>query len=122
MAKSLITILAAFALLLVGCEDTKVELNRANFQQGYIYGFDKSNATPDSLIGQIENEYVAAYRVERPDSIQSDVEIAAALPRRLLEVDVYLKGETEGVLRTDTFYGLPPGGATIDLASVFTSN
>ncbi|MEO0337236.1 MAG: hypothetical protein AAF202_12640, partial [Pseudomonadota bacterium] len=78
--------------VLMGCsEEAKQIRDRSQYSNGHIFSYEKGAAIPDRLVSLVESQYVQVYRTENVDSTLSDVEIITGIPRRLLELTVFLR-------------------------------
>ena len=111
----LIVLLVGAVLVFAGCEEEVTVIDRSQYSDGHIFSFEKGAAIPDRLVSYVEAEYVKKYRLANPQTERSDIEIIAALPRRLLELNLYLREKNPGTLIDNTRFLLPAGGAAVDL-------
>jgi hypothetical protein len=112
----LVIVLVVTSTLILGCTEQATELDRSQYSGGHIFSYEKGAAIPDQLVSLIEAQYLRIFRERYPDSEKSDVEVITGIPRRLLELNVYLREKNSGTLIDDTRFALPSGGGAIDLA------
>lgn len=110
------TLVIVLVLIQVSCSKESKEERTVDYKEGHIFAYEKGAPIPDDLVNMIEREYIKIHRVEKPEITSSDAEIAVSIPRRLLELDVFLEEQNEGTLVQDTRFSLPAGGGTINLA------
>lgn len=103
-------------LLFLSCTDKKAVHEQSDYEPGQILRSDKGALIPEKLVNLLEKNYIDKYRQEHPDNEISDVQLTLQIPRRLLNIKVYLREKNEGVLTQNSVFALPRGGGTIDLS------
>ncbi len=108
----------AIVIVFVACSEQKPLRELNGYSDGSIYKSDKDAPIPRSLVSMLEKDYIAVFREEHQDSPLSDLQLQLQVPRRLLQINVFIKEKTPGTLVKDFRFSLPQGGASIDLAEV----
>lgn len=111
-------LLFALVFFLGGCSEKPPIRESEGFTEGSIYKSDKDAPIPRQLVNMLEKEYIAVYREENQGSPLTDVQLRLQVPRRLLQINVFLKEKTSGTLTNSFRFALPQGGGSIDLADV----
>lgn len=77
---------------------------------------------PKLVKNRIEEAFIKRYRSTEAAQLTSDKEILEKLNKSYLEVDVFVKAESEQTLSADTVFQSARGGGRIDLDSIIVRN
>lgn len=105
-------------LLIIGCSHEAPVRESGEYEDGAILKSDKDTPIPRNLVTNLEKQYIQVFRKEKPDSPLTDLQLSLQVPRRLMQISVFLKEQTPGTMLKNARYQLPQGGGTIDLAEI----
>ena len=114
----LISMTVAWLLFAAGCSEHAPIRESKGYSEGSIYKSDKDAPIPRQLVSMLEQDYINTYREENQDSALTDIQLRLQVPRRLLQINVFLREKTPGTLSESMRFSLPQGGASVDLADV----
>ena len=82
---------------------------------------DKDVKAPTVLIDKIEKDYLLNYKKLHPDSTLTDAQILAAIPRKYLSFDVYIRPASNKLAFSDTIHiPFARGGGYVDFSTIVT--
>jgi hypothetical protein len=102
--------------LLAGCQNHSPPRAHGDFSEGAMFKSDKEAPIPRSLVQHLEQNYISVFRETHPDSTLTDLEISLKVPRRLMQISVFMKEKNVGTMTANSRFQLPHGGGAIDLA------
>lgn len=97
----------------VGCK-TKHE-DHTSYKSGSFSKTSRDFLIPRELRSEIEKLYLEFIRKENPKVVLSDEEVLSRIPREFLDLEIYFRADSPGVLSDQIKLALPRGGGEVDL-------